>query len=107
MYRTTARHQEPQPDTHSNLRAVAQEFQPRRQAPEPDDVHQQEVRVSVVMPEQTPADAPPVENVQEQPVMDEHEEDTDPEVPEEMAEPVAVPQDREPTRTSTRTLKPR
>lgn len=93
--------------TVTNSKAVAREFQPRRQAPEPDDMHQQEVRVPVVMIEQSPADAPPVENVQEQPVMDEHEEDADPEVPEEMAEPVAVPQGREPTRKSTRTVKPR
>lgn len=107
VYRRIVRHQEPQPDTHSNLRAVAREFQPRRQTPEPEDVHQQEERVPVVVPEQTPADTPPVENVQEKPAMDEQEDDTGPEMPEEMAESVPGPQCGEPTRKSTRTVKPR
>ena len=43
------------------------------------------------------------------PLMDEaeHEDDTGPEMPEEMVEPGAEPQGGEPTRRSTRTVKPR
>lgn len=89
------------------MRAVAREFQPRRQVPEPDVVHQQEERVKVFMPDQTLTDAPSLENAQKQSVMDEHEDDMGPEMTEEMAEPVAEPRSVEPTRKSTRTVKHR
>lgn len=73
-------HQAPQPEPHRDLRAVAPEFQPLRQAMEPGEVYQQEETVSVVVPasEQalTPADTLPAEDVLKQPVMHDNRGDT-------------------------------
>lgn len=104
--RRTVRHQTPQPEPHSSLRVVAQEFQPLRQATEPGEVYQQEEAVPVVVPAHapTPADTEPARDVQEQPLMDDNEDDTGPGVPEGMVEPG---KEELPARRSTRMVKPR
>lgn len=67
-------------------------------------MYQQEEAVPAVVPTETPTDSV---TVQESPVLDKHEGDPVPEMPEETVKPDAGPQGREPTRRSTRILKPK